>query len=308
MTTNQNNKKSALGRGLSALLENSNTDITSKKGNESAVVGSIALIPMDQIEANPFQPRTHFEQEALLELSESIKSHGIIQPVTVRKLGYDKYQLISGERRFRASTIAGLTQIPAYVRIANDQAMLEMAIVENIQRENLDAIEVALSYKRLIDECKLTQEELSEKVSKQRSTITNYLRLLKLPDTIQAGIRDNVISMGHAKTLINIDSEAKQLEIYQLIVDNSLSVRQSEDLVREGKSKVNYSQETESKITNTAKKPSILSQEHERFSTDLTKLFGTKVDFKLASKGKGKIVIEFNSENDLQRIIDILDV
>jgi ParB family chromosome partitioning protein len=245
-----------------------------------------------------------------LELSESIKLHGIIQPVTVRKLGYDKYQLISGERRFRASGLAGLTHIPAYVRIANDQAMLEMAIVENIQRENLDAIEVALSYKRLIDECKLTQEELSEKVSKQRSTITNYLRLLRLPDTIQAGIRDSVISMGHAKTLINIESEEKQLEIYHLIVDNSLSVRQSEDLVREGKTKASDIQAKDSK-TNTStsgKKASSLSFEHQKFSNDLMTLFGTKVDFKLAGKGKGKIVIEFNSENDLQRIIDILDV
>lgn len=310
MTMNQNNKKSALGRGLSALLENSNTDITSKKGNESVVVGSIAQIPIDQIEANPFQPRTHFEEEALLELSESIKLHGIIQPVTVRKLGYDKYQLISGERRFRASGLAGLTQIPAYVRIANDQAMLEMAIVENIQRENLDAIEVALSYKRLIDECKLTQEELSEKVSKQRSTITNYLRLLRLPDAIQAGIRDNVITMGHAKTLINIDSQEKQLEIFQLIVDNSLSVRQSEDLVREGKTQANVLQGTkvDAASNSSNKKAASLSFEHQKFTNDLNALFGTKVDFKIAGTGKGKIVIEFNSENDLQRIIDILDV
>ena len=172
-------KKSALGRGLSALLENSETDITHSKFDPEArehVVGSVPLLKVEQIEANPFQPRTHFEEEALIELSESIKKHGIIQPVTVRKMGYDKYQLISGERRFRASQIAGLTEVPAYVRIANDQAMLEMALVENIQRENLDAIEVAISYKRLIDECNLTQEELSNKVSKQRSTVTNFLR------------------------------------------------------------------------------------------------------------------------------------
>jgi ParB family chromosome partitioning protein len=303
---NQNNKKSALGRGLSALLENSNTDITSKKSSENAVVGSVAQIPIEQIEANPFQPRTHFEEQALLELSESIKAHGIIQPVTVRKLGYDKYQLISGERRFRASGLAGLTHIPAYIRIANDQAMLEMAIVENIQRENLDAIEVALSYKRLIDECNLTQEELSEKVSKQRSTVSNYLRLLKLPDEIQAGIRDQVITMGHAKTLINIDNAEKQLEIYQLIVENALSVRQAEELVRTGKNQATPTLPTNKKSEPT--KAQTLSFEHQKFQNDLSNLFGTPVDFKIAGKGKGKIVIEFNSENDLQRIIDILDV
>ncbi|MBA3901589.1 MAG: ParB/RepB/Spo0J family partition protein, partial [Bacteroidetes bacterium] len=195
---NSNNKRTALGRGLSALLEDSKTDITVSSDTGSAVAGSISSISVEQIEANPFQPRTEFEEQALIDLSESIKEHGIIQPVTVRKLGYDKYQLISGERRFRASKIAGLTHIPAYVRIANDQAMLEMAIVENIQRENLDPIEVALSYKRLLDECNLTQEALSKKVSKNRTTVTNFLRLLKLPADIQAGLRDRKITMGHA--------------------------------------------------------------------------------------------------------------
>jgi ParB family transcriptional regulator, chromosome partitioning protein len=302
------NKRNALGRGLSALLENSSTDITSKSGSHenAAVVGAVSQIPIDQIEANPFQPRTHFEEEALSELAESIKLHGIIQPVTVRKMGYDKYQLISGERRFRASSLAGLSSVPAYVRIANDQAMLEMAIVENIQRENLNAIEVAISYKRLIDECSLTQEALSEKVSKQRSTITNYLRLLKLPDAIQIAIRDNEISMGHARALINIDKEEKQLAIFQQILDYELSVRQVEELVREEK----ILKDTGAKVATPQnnKQKSKVSFEHEKITTDLSTLFGTKVDFKLGSKGKGKIVIEFNSNNDLQRIIDILDV
>lgn len=188
-----NNKRNALGRGLSALLESASTDITSniKSNNElGAVVGAVTNLPLLQIEVNPFQPRSHFEQQALNELVESIKLHGIIQPVTVRKMGYDRFQLISGERRFRASQLAGLETIPAYVRVANDQAMLEMALVENIQRENLDAIEIAISYKRLIEECSLTQEQLSEKVSKQRSTVTNYLRLLKLPPEVQLGIRE----------------------------------------------------------------------------------------------------------------------
>src|SRR4051812_34249358 len=206
-------KKPALGRGLSALLENAKTDITTKNiGENAAVVNSVATIRVQQIETNPFQPRTNFEETALQELSDSIRQHGIIQPITVRKLGYDKYQLISGERRFRASQLAGLTSVPAYIRIANDQGMLEMALVENIQRENLDAIEVAISYKRLIDECDLTQEQLSQKVSKQRSTITNYLRLLKLPVEIQLAIRNGDITMGHARALINIENADKQLE------------------------------------------------------------------------------------------------
>ncbi|MEY4659794.1 MAG: hypothetical protein RJB36_1560, partial [Bacteroidota bacterium] len=194
-------KQPALGRGLSALLQNSETDITSMNG---ATVGSVSMIDIQYIEANPFNPRTHFEKEALEELRMSILSHGIIQPLTVRKLGRDRYQLISGERRFRASQLAGLKEVPAYIRIANDQTMLEMALVENIQREDLNAIEVAISYERLIDECKLTQEQLSEKVAKSRSHIANHIRLLKLPASIQAGVRDQKISMGHARALLSI--------------------------------------------------------------------------------------------------------
>lgn len=214
-------------------MENSKTDITTKvQGENAPVANSVSVIQISQIETNPFQPRTHFEEVALQELANSIKQHGIIQPLTVRKLGYDKYQLISGERRYRASQIAGLKEVPVYIRVANDQSVLEMALVENIQREDLDAIEISLSYKRLIEECNLTQEQLADKVAKQRSTVTNYLRLLKLPAQIQLGIRDGLISMGHARALINIEQASTQLDIYQQIIDNELSVRVTEELAR----------------------------------------------------------------------------
>ncbi len=207
-------KKSALGKGLSALLSGADTDITTNADVTAspAVAGSVANISIDKIETNPFQPRTDFEEHALKELSESIRQQGIIQPITVRKLGYDRYQIISGERRFRASKLAGLEVIPAYVRIANDQAMLEMALVENIQRENLNPIEIGISYKRLLDECNLSQEQLAEKVGKDRSTVTNYMRLLKLPPKIQAAIRDGILSMGHARAIINVDDVGMQLK------------------------------------------------------------------------------------------------
>ncbi|MFY9308750.1 MAG: ParB/RepB/Spo0J family partition protein [Bacteroidia bacterium] len=302
-------KRNALGRGLSALLENANTDITNKAGNkeegESKVVGAIAQIEIANIETNPFQPRTNFEEEALNELASSIKEHGIIQPVTVRKLGYDKYQLISGERRFRASQLAGLTSVPAYIRIANDQAMLEMALVENIQRENLDPIEVAISYKRLIDECSLTQEQLSQKVSKQRSTITNYLRLLKLPVEIQLALRNGDISMGHARALINIDDADKQLDIYNQIVAENLSVRDVEDLSRGVKTEKAAGEKsgTDSKDSKSA-----LTFEQKKFVEDLRAVFNTKVNISRENNGKGKIVIPFKSDNDLKRIIDLLDI
>lgn len=299
-------KRSALGKGLGALLENSNTDITSKKlEGDAKVVGAVANIEIANIETNPFQPRTNFEQDALNELSASIKEHGIIQPITVRKLGYDKYQLISGERRFRASQLAGLTSIPAYIRIANDQAMLEMALVENIQREELDAIEVAISYKRLIDECSLTQEQLSQKVSKQRSTITNYLRLLKLPVEIQLAIRNGDISMGHARALINIDNEDKQLDIYNQIVLNNLSVREVEDLARGVKAEINAPSAKGGNDTKSSK--AVLSVEQQNMVEDLRAVFNTKVQISKEASGKGKIVIPFKSDVDLKRILDLLD-
>ncbi|MCW3072849.1 MAG: Chromosome partitioning protein ParB [Bacteroidetes bacterium] len=300
-------KRNALGKGLSALLENANTDITSSKNKlegEGKVVGAIANIEIAQIETNPFQPRTQFDEDALNELAGSIKEHGIIQPITVRKLGYDKFQLISGERRFRASQIAGLTSVPAYIRIANDQAMLEMALVENIQREQLDAIEVAISYKRLIDECSLTQEQLSQKVSKQRSTITNYLRLLKLPVEIQLAIRNGDLTMGHARALINIESEDKQLDIYNQIVLNDLSVRDVEDLVRGVKTEI--SKPASGKAKKESDKAE-LTFEQKQVMEDLRAVFNTKVVINRDEKGKGKIVIPFRSDNDLKRILDLLD-
>lgn len=300
-------KRNALGRGLSALLENANTDITNTKfENEGKVVGAIANIGISSIVANPFQPRTNFEEDTLNELASSIKEHGIIQPITVRKLGYDKYQLISGERRFRASQIAGLTSVPAYIRIANDQSMLEMALVENIQRENLDSIEVAISYKRLIEECNLTQEQLSQKVSKQRSTITNYLRLLKLPVEIQLAIRNNDISMGHARALINIENPDRQLAIYQQIVLNNLSVREVEDLARGAKTELT-DLSTNNRTTNKKSIKGNLSFEQLKVVDDLRAVFNTKVNINRETNGKGKIIIPFKSDNDLKRILDLLD-
>lgn len=298
-----NNKRNALGRGLSALLESASTDITSniKSNNElGAVVGAVTNLPLLQIEVNPFQPRSHFEQQALNELVESIKLHGIIQPVTVRKMGYDRFQLISGERRFRASQLAGLETIPAYVRVANDQAMLEMALVENIQRENLDAIEIAISYKRLIEECSLTQEQLSEKVSKQRSTVTNYLRLLKLPPEIQLGIREKKISMGHARALINVEKAEDMVEIYHRIMEDDLSVRDVEELTRDKK-----------KIEPRLKHKNLTGNLTEKYSDklkSLSKQYNAKIELKSNVQGVGKIIIPFANEDDLDKIIDALDI
>lgn len=285
-------KRNSLGRGLSALLEDNRTDITSDSGSK-VVAGSISDIPVASIEANPFQPRTEFDQEALDELSESIKQLGIIQPVTVRKLGHDKFQLISGERRFRASQLAGLEMIPAYVRIANDQAMLEMALVENIQRQELNAIEIALSYQRLMEECKFTQEQVSDRVGKQRSTVTNYLRLLKLPAQIQKAIVSSQLSMGHARALINLKSEAKQLELFKAIVSENLSVRKVEERVRG------------------VKAPAVKTElpvEFEKVKQSLANELGTSVNLKRNGAGKGKVEISFTSDEDLKRILSILDL
>ena len=298
------NKRNALGKGLSALLENSNTDITSSTSSEgtTAVAGSIGEIPVANIEANPFQPRTKFEKEALAELAESIKSLGIIQPVTVRKVGYDKYQLISGERRFKASQVAGLKSIPAYIRIANDEAMLEMALVENIQRENLDAIEIAISYKRLMDECGLTQENLSQKVGKQRSTIANYLRLLRLPAEIQLSIRDNKISMGHARAIVNIDKQETQLEIFNRILTEDLSVREVEDITRWQ----NKKPESLRRIKKGAASP--LPEKLRKVNESIKITFGKKAELRRQGNGKGKIMIPFTSDDDLERILTLLDI
>lgn len=294
-------KRPALGKGLSALLESSATDITSKELSDSSVLGSVAMLPIDHIEANPFNPRTHFEEEALEELSESIATHGIIQPLTVRKLGRNKYQLISGERRFKASQIAGLKEVPAYIRVANDQAMLEMALVENIQREDLNAIEVALSYQRLIQECNLTQEKLGQQISKSRTSITNHLRLLKLPAQIQLAVREKEISMGHARALVALDNEKKQLEIFDKIVENNLSVRQVEELIRDGKTS-----STDSKKEKDKPKHKVTEVQNE-FTDRLSDKVAAKVQIKKQPNGNGKVIINFNSEVDLNRIIEILN-
>lgn len=295
-------KKAVLGRGLSALLESSETDITSKYAENkfSEAVGSIASIDIAKIEANPFQPRTHFDETALKELTESIIEHGIIQPLTVRKVGNDKFQLISGERRFRASQIAGLKEVPVYIRIANDQGMLEMAIIENIQRENLDAIEVAIGYKRLIDECNLTQDALGERVGKDRSTVTNYLRLLKLPAEIQLGLRMKNISMGHARALLPITDDKKMLQVYKSIMDGDLSVRATETLVKQ----VLGGGSTKPSIPG----KSILTVDEQRFKSDLEIKFRTKVLMNKDENGGGKIVINFKNDDDLDRIVKILSV
>ena len=294
------NKKPALGRGLSALLENAKTDITTRQsGSASPVVGSIALIKIKDIETNPFQPRTNFEEIALQELADSIAQHGIIQPITVRKLGYDKYQLISGERRFRASQIANLIEIPAYIRVANDQAMLEMGLIENIQREDLDPIEISLSYKRLIDECNITQEQLGEKVNKQRSTVTNFLRLLKLPAVIQKAVRDKDISMGHARALLSVENEDKQLAIFAMALENELSVRQLEEMARG--EKLNF----KPKITR-VEKP--LTIEDKQIAKKLEKLFNKSYAFKRSVKGSGSLSLTFGNDTELQHILSFFDI
>ena len=250
--------------------------------------------------------RTTFDEEALLELASSIKEHGIIQPLTVRKLGYNKFQLISGERRFRASQIAGLEEIPAYIRVANDQSMLEMAIVENVQREDLDAIEEALSYQRLLEECKLTQEQLAERIGKSRSVITNFLRLLKLPVAIQSGIIDRSIAMGHARALVGIKDETAQLHVYQQILEHSLSVRQAEELAKAA----NHSDVTPDgtlKKEQKNKQSEGVSSDYQKIANGLQKAFGKAAKLKVSNKGKGKIEISFNSEQELTEIIEKFD-
>ncbi|MDR0801983.1 ParB/RepB/Spo0J family partition protein [Fluviicola sp.] len=302
MTSNPK-KRAALGKGLGALLEGSTADITTTSTTPPASSGGVALLPVGSIEANPFNPRTNFEKEALNELKESIAIHGIIQPLTVRKLGKNKYQLISGERRFRASQLAGLDEVPAYIRVANDQAMLEMALVENIQREDLNAIEVALSYQRLIDEIGLTQDQLSQKISKGRTSITNHLRLLKLPAEIQLGVRDDLISMGHARALVSAGDEDRQLDLYRQIIDFQLSVREIEELIRTNSSK------TTDEAPNTPKAGStpVLTSIQEVFKNHLSDRISSKVEIKKTHSGNGKILINFSSEVDLNRIIELLN-
>lgn len=307
-------KKQALGRGLSALLENAPS--VGKEKTEAAVAtverdfnearqensighvaGPISLMKISQIEANPFQPRQEFEKTAMDELAQSIRELGLIQPITVRKLSAQKFQIISGERRFRAAQMAGLDEVPVYIRTANDQSMLEMALVENIQRENLNSIEVAISYKRLMEECNLTTEKLAERVGKDRTTVTNYVRLLKLPPEIQIGIIEKKISMGHARALINTEPEAKQLKIYKQILEKDLSVRRVEEMVKE---------DDTPKLFKTEK--AILPIEFQKMQADLRLKFGKKAKLQRNEHGLGKVELPFATDDDLQRIIDMLDL
>ncbi|WP_019038563.1 ParB/RepB/Spo0J family partition protein [Psychroflexus tropicus] len=286
-------KKKALGRGLSALLNDPENDIKSAEDkNADKVVGNIVELSLEAIEVNPFQPRTSFSEDALKELASSIKELGVIQPITVRKLDFNKYQLVSGERRYRASKMLGLETIPAYIRIANDQESLEMALVENIQRQDLDPIEVALSYQRLIDEIDLTQEELSDRVGKNRSTIANYLRLLKLDPIIQTGMRDGFLSMGHGRALININNTDVQLQVYEKILKDKLSVRETEALVRKMQDGTNSKEKEKPRVDE--KKQKALKQ--------ISSYFGAKVELKVNKKGNGKLIVPFSSDEDFQRI------
>lgn len=287
-------KKSPLGKGLGALINNSQFE---KKPIEEAIsTGAVSEIDILKIEVNPFQPRSEFDTESLEELKMSIIEHGVVQPITVRKLSKDKFQLISGERRLRASKLAGLKTIIAFIRKTNDQEMLEIALIENIQREDLNAIEIAVSYKRLIDECNLTQDKLGDRVGKNRSTISNYLRLLKLPAEIQSGLQQKTISMGHAKALINIDDTEKIIKTFEKIIANKLSVRETEKIIRE--------------LSNSQKKVKLkktkLPDEFVNFKNTLSDIFKSNVTIKRNNAGKGSLIIPFTSDKDFEKIKDLL--
>ncbi|MBF9142245.1 ParB/RepB/Spo0J family partition protein [Hymenobacter properus] len=302
-------RKGGLGRGLNALIEGSYEKKGERPGSGDRLVShpvnSVGFIAVEHIETNPYQPRTHFDQQALQELADSIKIQGIIQPVTLRQLGTNSYQLISGERRLQASKLAGLETIPAYIRKADDQQMLEMALIENIQRENLNAIEIALSYQRLLSECNLRQEDLGDRVGKNRSTVTNYLRLLKLPPDVQIGLRDAEISMGHARALIGLDDPKAQVELYRKIVAEELSVRRVEELVRSG-----FGRNTDATKSDGGKaapaQPVVPAAELRRTERHLAERFGSRVQVRPTAKGNGEIKIAFDSIEDMQRILHIL--
>ncbi len=290
------NKLTGLGRGLGALLQDSENRQAKPSPYES--ISTMTEIGLEQIETNPFQPRTRFDEEALNDLADSIRVQGIIQPITVRQLGKDRYQLISGERRLQASKLIGMLHIPAYVRTANDQQMLEMALIENIQRENLNSIEIALSYQRLITECSLKQEELGERVGKNRTTVNNYIRLLKLPPVVQASLRDTRISMGHARAIINIDNPDVQIKLFNKIIEEDWSVRKVEEAVR------NLSMADEA---TPARKITLPKQEMRSLQFKLSSMFGTKVMIKADDKHTGEIKIPFTSQEDLDRILNVLN-
>lgn len=295
-------KKDALGKGIRALLSDIDDDneiLKISASDDDSIINTVPKIKMNLIEVNPFQPRADFNQQALEELSASIKVHGVIQPITVRKISDKKYQLISGERRLRASQMAGMEEIPAYVRTANDQEVVEMALIENIQREDLNAIEVALTYQRLIDECSLTHENLGDRLGKDRSTVTNYLRLLKLPPEIQKALRDKILSMGHARAIISVPEVDKQLYVLKEVNSKGLSVRKTEELVRLLSSASNKK--------NTEKKEIALPASYKSVQQKLMDIFETKVKIKKAANDKGEIVIPFYSVSDLNRLLDIIE-
>ena len=299
-----NNKRNALGRGLSAILRNPQTDITENRSDEKNLVATTNEIAIEDIQINPFQPRINFEKEKIFELVESIKELGIIQPITVRKLGYNKYQLISGERRLRASKELNLKTIPCFIRIANDEQMLEMALVENIQRENLNPIEIAISFQRLIKECNLTQEECGNKLGKKRSTITNFLRLLKLPSEIQDGLKKEKISVGHARALINIKDRKNQLNIFNDIIENGFSVREVEQIAKDF-SERNYNYSPKRKKIDS---DDIIPFGHQKKLFDLSKSLNIEIQLKRNKKGNGKIIIPFNDDDKLSEIFNKIKI
>jgi len=306
MAQNNSNKKQALGKGIRALLSSIDEELSTTAEGVPAVsgqnAGTIARIPVDQIEVNPKQPRRDFDEQALQELSESIKLHDIIQPVTVVKVGQNKYQLISGERRWRASKMAGLRDIPAYIRTADDQELLELALLENLQREDLNAIEIGLSYKRLMDECNMTQEQVAERMKKDRSTVTNYIRLLKLPPDIQKAVRDGALSMGHARAIIGLDMIDQQLYAFREIREKGLSVRQTEALVKE------MLADEKPDIARVKNKESQLPPAYKRIEDNMASHFSTKVRLDRKKNGKGAVTIEFYNDSDLERIMEKMNL
>ncbi|KAA9356841.1 MULTISPECIES: ParB/RepB/Spo0J family partition protein [Larkinella] len=291
-------KMIGLGRGLGALLHDSDQVNRPSKPSPYESISTMTEISVNHVETNPFQPRTRFDEEALMELAESIRVQGIIQPITVRQLGRDQYQLIAGERRLQASRLIGLTHVPAYVRQANDQQMLEMALIENIQRENLNSIEIALSYQRLITECNLKQEELGARVGKNRTTVNNYIRLLKLPPVIQAALRDTKIQMGHARAIINVDNPDIQIKLFNRLIEEDWSVRRVEEAVRG----LSTAPENEPERRSTPYK-----QEIRGLQFKLSSMFGTKVSIKADDKHKGEIKIPFTSQDEMNRILEVLN-
>ncbi|WP_205510877.1 ParB/RepB/Spo0J family partition protein [Longitalea arenae] len=303
--TNPKQNKDALGKGIRSLLQNIDSDLKNAAGNlkkdVAETVVSISRIPIDQIEPNPRQPRHDFDEQALQELADSIKLHDIVQPITVSTLTAGKYRLISGERRWRASKIAGLKDVPAYIRQANDQELLELALLENLQREDLNAVEIALSYKRMMEELNYTQEQVAERMGKERSTVANYIRLLKLPPDIQVAVRKNEISMGHARALINVDTVDKQLFIYNEIRSRSLSVRQTEDLVRKM-----YKSGGEAGVKESVKPT--LPPAYKKIEDNLATHFSTKVKLNHNKNGHGSISIEYYSIQELNKILDQIGV